>query len=72
MAIQNRKTNNAKKLHKAGILSNKASKRRDNDIEKYLKEKVEKDEIVLLNLVNEFKRRNPNRVVSFPIQYHYF
>ena len=70
MASQNK--NNAQRLEELGILSKKASMKRNDDIEKYLKEKVEKDQLILRNLIHEFKKQNPEIVVNFPflLQYH--
>lgn len=53
-----------KKLQKNRIISKRASERRIDDIENYLKEKVKNDEIILLGLVEQFKEKNPEIVVS--------
>ncbi len=72
MASQNHRENRIENLKKLGILSKKSSLQRDDDIEKYLKEKVRKDEIILVDLVRKFKSKNPHKVVNFPIQFHYY
>lgn len=68
MASRNKENSNAQKLKDLGILTEKAAKRRTDDIEKYLNEKVERDEIIIRDLIKVFKQKAPMVVVDFPIQ----
>ena len=72
MASNNKSSkSNAQKLKELGVLTNRASQRRIDDIENYLKEKVEKDEAIILDLIQIFKSKHPDVVVNFPVNYHY-
>ncbi len=71
MASQNQRKNRIENLKQLGILSKKSSLKRDDDIEKYLKQKVEKDEIVLIRLIRKFKDENPHTTVSFPVNFQH-
>ena len=65
------KNTNAQKLEELGILTKSSFKRRNDDIEEYLKEKVERDEVLLKELVQIYKKKNPNTIVTFPISLHH-
>ncbi len=65
MASNNKSKSNAQKLKDLGILRSGTAQRRTDDIENYLKEKVEKDEAIILDLIQIFKSKNPDVVVSF-------
>lgn len=65
----NKSRSNVQKLEELGVLTKTAVKRRNDDIGKYLKEKVEKDEEIIRELIQIFKKNNPSTIVSFPVSF---
>ncbi len=56
-------------LRKIGVLTPQSSSKRDDDIEKYLQNKVEKDHKILTGLITRFKHTKPDEIVNFPVQF---
>lgn len=65
MASQNNKSKSTRTLNQLGLLSEKAMKREQKDLEIYFKEKVRKDRLIILKTLEFIKQNNPEPIIIF-------
>ncbi len=70
MASKNNNKNGAtNRLQDMGLLNEKTVRRKEQDLEKYFKEKVAKDRLIILNTLRLVRENYPNPVIVYQTDY---